>query len=81
MELWVNGVKQTATVLTGSSPTTAPTYNWTSTFHALARSSYGGDGATEVGIDDFRFYSNTVLTSAQIESLYNARNQVNDFIN
>ncbi len=81
MELWVNGVKQTATVLTGSSQTTAPTYNWTSTFHALARSSYGGDGATEVGIDDFRFYANTVLTSTQIQTLYNARNQFDDFIN
>ena len=81
MELWVNNVKQTATTLTGTNPTTVPTYNWTSTFHALARSSYGGDSATEVGIDDFRFYTNNVLTSNQIQTLYDARNQANDFIN
>jgi hypothetical protein len=80
MELWIDGVNSGASI-SGTSSGTGPQRSWTSTVHRLAHSSYATDSATNVCIDDFRFYPNTVLTQAQITTLRDAKLQDFDFIN
>lgn len=80
MEFWINNVKCTSSI-SGTNATTAPYRTWTSTYHVCGNSSYANDTATSMQLDDFRFYSNTVLTAAQIQTLYEAKNQTFDFIN
>ncbi len=80
VDIYKNGTLMVSTV-TGSNVTTAQNFAWTSNYHFLGRSSYASDPYINAEIDDFRFYSNYELTQANVNSLYDMRNNTKDIIN